>query len=300
MGNDYFHVSAPLISLRDDALSKRWIAEAERRTPYFHRVQQQLALVDVLLGRDHDATARLARAAAREPGNIEVTQTRSEVAFIVDSPEQEALVAPLIKTSAGTVGVWLAETPRVRYAYALGKRGEAEQASRLLDVAERAARTRIDGGDETPAWRVELAAVHALKKDRAASLDALAPSLRRRLPGVRLPGTRSDLRAAAERPALPKPARTHASRCRDAAPGRSRTGTARHRRAPDAVALIAARTRLNGALRRRQLPLEPCAGMPQIAVHRGLGDAQRLADLVIGPPDRAAVDCAPAGATRRR
>lgn len=174
MGNDYFHVSAPLISLRDDALSKRWIAEAERRTPYFHRVQQQLALVDVLLGRDHDATARLARAAAHEPGNIEVTQTRSEVAFIVDSPEQEALVAPLIRTSAGTVGVWLAETPRVRYAYALGKRGEAEQASRLLDVAERAARTRIDGGDETPAWRVELAAVHALKKDRAASLDALA------------------------------------------------------------------------------------------------------------------------------
>lgn len=174
VGNDYFHLSAPLISLRDDALSRRWLAEAERRAPYDHRVQQQLALVDVLAGRDADATARLARAAAREPDDIEVNQTRSEVAFLLDSAEQEALVAPLIETSAGTVGVWLAETPRVRYAYALATRGDTARASRLIDDAERAARARIDGGDETPSWRVELAAIHALKRERQASLEALA------------------------------------------------------------------------------------------------------------------------------
>ena len=173
-GNDYFHLSAPLISLRDDALSRRWLAEAKRRTAYDHRVQQQLALVDVLLGRDSDAMARLARAAAREPDDIEVTQTRSEVAFLVDSPEQEALVAPLIETSAGTAGVWLAETPRVRYAHALAKRGETARAARLVADAEGAARARIDGGDETPSWRVELAAIHALKQDGQASLEALA------------------------------------------------------------------------------------------------------------------------------
>lgn len=172
-GNDYFHLSAPLISLRDDALSRRWLAEAERRAAYSHRVQQQQALVDVLLGDDGGATARLARAAEREPGNIEVTQARSELAFLADSADQEALVAPLLETSAGTVGVWLAETPRVRYAYALAKRGEAARAARLADDAERAARARIDGGDETPSWRVELAAVHALKQEAPASLEAL-------------------------------------------------------------------------------------------------------------------------------
>ncbi len=173
LGNDYYHVSVPLISLRDDPLSWRWLTEAEGRADHA-RVQQQLALVEVLGGRDQDATARLARAAKRDAANIEVTQTRSEVAFLIDSDEQEALVAPLITTSAGTIGVWLAETPRLRYAYALARRGEAARSARLVGEAERQARAKIDGGDEMPLWRVELAAIHALKQDRAAALDALA------------------------------------------------------------------------------------------------------------------------------
>lgn len=174
LGNDYYHVSVPLISLRDDALSWRWLTEAEGRTADHARVQQQLALVEVLRGRDQDATARLARAAGREPGSLELTQTRSEVAFLIDSSEQAALVEPLIKESAGTMSVWVAETPRVRFAHALSKRGDATRAAALVDEAERSAMARIDDGDEMPVWRVELAAINALKKDRAASLDALA------------------------------------------------------------------------------------------------------------------------------
>ncbi len=172
-GNDYFHVSAPLISLRDDALSWRWLAEAERTADH-RRVQQQLALVEVFLGRDRNATDRLTRAATAEPSNVEIIQTRSELAFLLDSAEQEALVEPLMNASAGTTSVWVAETPRVRYAHALAKRGESARAAALVAEAERSVTARIDGGDEMPVWRVELAAIHALKRDDSAALAALA------------------------------------------------------------------------------------------------------------------------------
>jgi hypothetical protein len=174
LGNDYYHVSVPLVSLRDDALAWRWLTEGERRVPYDARIQAQLAFVDVFRGRDVDAAVRLARAAEREPSNTEVTIARSEVAFLVDSADQESLAEPLINAAASTVSFWVAETPRVRYAYALGKRGDSTRAARLVDEAERWARVKIDGGNEQPVWRVELAAIHALKNDHSASLDALA------------------------------------------------------------------------------------------------------------------------------
>jgi hypothetical protein len=69
------------------------------------------------------------------------------------------------------------ESVRLRYAYVLGKRGDAAQAAPLLAEAERVARTQIEAGNEMPALRVELAAAAVLRKDTSAALDWLAKAV---------------------------------------------------------------------------------------------------------------------------
>ena len=68
----------------------------------------------------------------------------------------------------------VAETVRLRYAYALARRGESAKAAAQVAEAERIARERIDGGNQTPALRIEMAAAAVLRKDRNAALGWLA------------------------------------------------------------------------------------------------------------------------------
>jgi hypothetical protein len=75
---------------------------------------------------------------------------------------------------AANLGYSVPETPRVRYAYSLAKRGESARATQLLEDAERAARTRIDAGDQTPHWRVEVAAILALRMQNHSAIDELS------------------------------------------------------------------------------------------------------------------------------
>ena len=173
-GNDYYHVSVPLLSLRDDDVTWRWLIDGERRFPEHPRVQIMLAMVEVLRGRDADAVGRMKRALERTPDNQELRLMSAEVAFLTDSSELEASLEPLMRATAGIPGFFLAETPRVRYAYALAKRADSARAAALIKEAARWARSKIDGGDETPLWRVELAAIHALKADYPSTLEALA------------------------------------------------------------------------------------------------------------------------------
>jgi hypothetical protein len=61
----------------------------------------------------------------------------------------------------------------LRYAYALQKRGESRRAAALAAEAERYARERIAGNDDTPVQRVELAATAALRGDTDSALEWL-------------------------------------------------------------------------------------------------------------------------------
>jgi hypothetical protein len=90
----------------------------------------------------------------------------------MDTPALESLLAPLVKRSA-TNRLWGGESVRLRYAYALQKRGEAARSQALAAEAERYARERIAAGDDTPAQRVEMAAAAALRGDAAAAVDWL-------------------------------------------------------------------------------------------------------------------------------
>src|SRR5262249_52543454 len=51
-GDAYYHVGVPLLLLRDDAVSRRWLNHAEQRAPDSPRVQTHLALVDMMRGDD--------------------------------------------------------------------------------------------------------------------------------------------------------------------------------------------------------------------------------------------------------
>jgi hypothetical protein len=62
---------------------------------------------------------------------------------------------------------------RLRYAYALQKRGESARSKLLAAEAERYASERIAAGDDTPAQRVELAAAAALRGAADAALEWL-------------------------------------------------------------------------------------------------------------------------------
>jgi len=170
-GNDYYHVAAPLACLRDDDATLRWLLDGERRYPTSPRLQQMLALQEVLTGRPADALARAKRSIETgPPDNPEAVMALSEIA---ESPDLETVTEPLMRESAGTASLWVGETARVRYAYALSRRGDTRRAGALLDQAEQAAIRRIDAGDETPIWRTELGATAALRGRTSMALDWL-------------------------------------------------------------------------------------------------------------------------------
>jgi tetratricopeptide (TPR) repeat protein len=171
--NDYYHVAVPLVSLRDDDLSRWWLTEGERRSPTFPRVQLMLAVLEALEGRSSNALERMSRALARSPDDEELKIVLADVAFLADSDQLEAALEPLMKASASS-SFALAETVRLRYAHVLNKKGEAARAAPHLAEAERTALARIAQGDQTPDLRVELAAVWALRGDQDQALQWLS------------------------------------------------------------------------------------------------------------------------------
>jgi TolB-like protein len=171
-GNDYYHVAVPLLALRDDEATGKWLADAERRFPDFLRIQHMLALLDIVHDQPGKAAARTAALSARLPENEEVRFQRADVAFLTNSTDLEkAHEALMARAASNFVGV--PESIRVRYAYALRKR-DAARAESLLVEAGRIAREKMTRGDQTPALRIEMAAVATLRGDPASALDWLS------------------------------------------------------------------------------------------------------------------------------
>jgi TolB-like protein len=169
-----FHLIVPMLDLRADAVNRMLLEEGERRFPDNARLQSVLAMLDLLEGQSERAVSRTNALVARAPRNEEVKFHRADLAFLLDAPDLEAALEPLMQQSASNYSFWgVALSARLRYAYALGKRGESAKAAALIAEAERIARERIDAGNQTPGLRVELAAAAALRKDTNAAIDWL-------------------------------------------------------------------------------------------------------------------------------
>ena len=173
LGNDFYHLVFPLLSLRADVEARALLEEAERRFPAFPRVQILLSLLELFEGQLDRAASRTKALVARSSHIEEVKIHYADMAFLLDAPDLEAAHESLMPQSGGSYST-LGETIRLRYAYALARRGESAKAAALVADAERVARERIDAGSQRPALRIELAAAAVLRKDRNAALDWLA------------------------------------------------------------------------------------------------------------------------------
>ncbi len=171
--NDYYHVAVPLVFLRDDERSRKLLLDAERRFPDSLRIQIILALLDITEGHAKQAMARSAALSVRAPENEEVKFLRADLAFLTNSTDQESALEPLMEQSASSFSS-LYESMRLRYAYALRKRGDGARAATLLADAEGIARERVEQGDQTSALRVELAAASVLREDHPGALQWLS------------------------------------------------------------------------------------------------------------------------------
>ncbi|HXW08205.1 MAG TPA: protein kinase [Vicinamibacterales bacterium] len=171
----FYHLVVPMLFIRADDECRVLLAEAERRADN-SRVQMLLAMLDVLEGRNDRAVERSTAVVERQPQNIEALQYRSNVAYLLDADDLEARLAPLIERSP-TSRLGAGESNRMRYAYALRRRGDAARSAALVAEAERFARERIEAGDDTPAQRIELAAAAALRADAAAALEWLEKAI---------------------------------------------------------------------------------------------------------------------------
>ena len=173
LGNDFYHLVVPLLSIRADAESRRLLEEAERRFPAFHRVQILLSLLELCAGQLDRAASRTKELMGGSPQIEEVKIHYADIAFLLDAPNLEAAHESLMQQSPAA-STTVAETIRLRNAYALAKRGEAAKAAALVAEAERVARAHIDAGNENPELQIELAAAALLRQDRNAALDWFA------------------------------------------------------------------------------------------------------------------------------
>jgi serine/threonine protein kinase/Tfp pilus assembly protein PilF len=172
-GNDYYHVAVPLVNIRDDDGARRWLMDAERRFPDFHRVHSMIVLLDILQGHAERAVARSDALRTRLPHDEEAKFLRADVAFLTNSTDLEKAHEVLMERAASS-SLYVRLTVRVRSAYALQKRGDTVRANQLLAEAERIAREKVHRGDQNPALRAELAAVSVLRGDQAGALDWLS------------------------------------------------------------------------------------------------------------------------------
>jgi TolB-like protein len=169
---NFYNLIQPILFLRADAESRILLEEAERRNPSGARVQRMLATLELHEGRVEQALVRSKAIVEREPNSMEMRFHRADILFLTDHPDLESLLAPLLERSS-THRLWGGESVRLRYAYALHKRGESARSTALAAEAERYARERIAAGDDTSDHRVELAAAAALRGEATAAVEWL-------------------------------------------------------------------------------------------------------------------------------
>lgn len=174
-GNSYYHLGVPLLCIEDDEVTERWLTQGERRFPENMRVQILLSVLDCLRGREQEALARTRKARAASPGDEEVLYLLADLALIKGAPDAESLLEHFYKSAPDlSGGTWiLPESFRVKYAYALARRGGSQRANQLMDEAAKLAKESIQQGNETSRPRLEIASIHAYRGQKAAALEWL-------------------------------------------------------------------------------------------------------------------------------
>jgi TolB-like protein len=170
-----YHIAWPLLFLRDDAVSERWLKEAEAHFPDSARLQYLLAGLDYLRGREADALARVRKLVEVNPGFEEGLIVLAELSVLTRAPDAETHIERLFRNTPGlsTSPFLKPETHRTTYAYLLMNRGERVRATELLAESSKQAHAALSDGNEGQRVPVEIAAIHAVKGESVQALEWL-------------------------------------------------------------------------------------------------------------------------------
>lgn len=160
---DAYHISVPLLLLRDDEVSERWLAHVERLSD-FSRTQTTVAAAEVYRGDIAGALARVRARAQKEAGNSEVRFALNDLAVLAAAADAEALAEEMVRTAPDVPGFLLPESGRLRYAFLLQRRGDP-RARGLIEESETRVRARIASGDLAAATFMEAGVARALVGD---------------------------------------------------------------------------------------------------------------------------------------
>ena len=173
--NSIYHIAWPLLFLRDDQTSERWLKDTEAQDPGFLRVQYLLAALDYLRGNESDALSRARKVVATSPTFEEGLTMLAELTFFTNAADAEANLERWFRRAPGLLAspVLKMETHRTAYAYLLMRRGERAQAERLLAESAKEAQAALADSNEHQRVPIEIAAIHAIKRENDQALDWL-------------------------------------------------------------------------------------------------------------------------------
>ena len=171
----FYHLSWPLLFLRDDAASDRWLSEGQRRFPSNPRLQYLRAALQYLQGDEAAAMAGARRITDEQPAFEEGLNVQAELSFLTKAPDAEILIERLQRRSPGLLSGPLLkqESNRTSYAWLLMARGERARAASLLSQALDHAKAVLAEGNENQRVPFDIAAIHATQGDNAAALEWL-------------------------------------------------------------------------------------------------------------------------------
>jgi tetratricopeptide (TPR) repeat protein len=157
---DAYHISVPLLLLRDDELSRSWLANAER-FPDFPRTQTTIAAAEIYRTDVPGALAPVRAMAKKDIGDSEVRFALNDLAILAGADDAEVLNEEMFRTAPDLPGFLLPASGRLRYAFLLQRRGDP-RARGLIDESKTRVRARIASGDRAAATFFEAGIARAL------------------------------------------------------------------------------------------------------------------------------------------
>ena len=170
-----YHVAWPLLFLRDDATTDRWLTEGLKRAPDNPRLQYLKAALLYLQGEEAAALALARKILEERPAFEEGLMVCSELAYLTAAPDAEAQIERQFHRSPGieTGPMLKQESYQTSYAYLLMARGERSRAATLLAEALTRAHKALESGNENQRVPFEIAAIHAARGENDRAIDWL-------------------------------------------------------------------------------------------------------------------------------
>jgi eukaryotic-like serine/threonine-protein kinase len=170
-----YHLSWPLLFIRDDATTDRWLSEGARRFPRNPRLKYLRAALRYLQGDEAGAVATMRQLMDESPAFEEGMLVAAELAFLTKASDAEVQIERMFRRAPGLLSGPLLkqESHRTSYAWLLMQRGERSRAATLLSEALEVAQAELAGGNENQRVPFEFAAIHVARGEHDAALDWL-------------------------------------------------------------------------------------------------------------------------------